>query len=376
MPPPIDSDRRPVVQAFQTRLPSLDGWRALSIALVIGGHSVAVEGFPSHWEKTFSWIFNGDFGVRTFFVISGLLITWLMLREQSQTGQVNLRNFYARRALRILPVYAAFLLVVAVLQWLTAFQQSAGQWIANLTFTTGLLSWGGLGSWTTGHLWSLAVEEQFYLIWPVLFMGLALALNWRRSFLLLCVPVVVAPLARAVEKSGAAPEALAQIFSPYTFATNFDAIAIGCAGAMLLFHHRERVERAVTLNPKLVASAALAAVLIPHVMRGFLFGAIFTVPFGNTLQALGVAILILQSILLPSRGFYRILNWPVVAWIGVLSYSLYIWQQLFCSQPQWFGWTQVWWMSWPGWLAATLAVSCVSFYLLERPLMRLRAKFR
>jgi peptidoglycan/LPS O-acetylase OafA/YrhL len=145
---------------------------------------------------------------------------------------------------------------------------------------------------------------------------------------------------------------------------------------MLLFHHRERVERAVTLNPKLVALAALAAVLIPHVMRGFLFGAIFTVPLGNTLQALGVAILILQSILLPSRGFYRALNWPPVAWIGMLSYSLYIWQQLFCSQPGWFGWTQGWWMSWPGWLPATLAASCASFYLLERPLMRLRAKFR
>jgi peptidoglycan/LPS O-acetylase OafA/YrhL len=198
--------------------------------LVLGGHSVAVVGFPAAWKPVFQWVFNGDLGVRTFFVISGLLITWLMLREQSQTGQVNLRNFYARRALRILPVYAAFLLVVAALQWLTPFHQSTGQWVANLTFTTGLLSWGGVGSWTTGHLWSLAVEEQFYVIWPVLFTGLALALKWGRSFLLLGVPIAAAPLCRAAEKSGVAPEGLAPLFSPYTFATNFDAIAIGCAG--------------------------------------------------------------------------------------------------------------------------------------------------
>jgi peptidoglycan/LPS O-acetylase OafA/YrhL len=358
------------------RLPSLDGWRAISIALVIGGHSASVNGFPPELKTAFAWIFNGDLGVRTFFVISGLLITWLMLREQARAGRVNLKHFYARRALRILPVYFAFLAVVAALQWLTPFRQSAGQWLANLTFTTGLLNWGGGGSWTTGHLWSLAVEEQFYIIWPVVFAGLALASHWRRALGLLCIPIVLAPFCRATAKSGLAPENLDFLLSPYTFATNFDAIALGCAGAILLFHRREDVERALTSKAVLVASAALAAILIPYIMRGFLLGAVFTVPFGNTLQALGMATLILQSVLMPSFGFYRVLNWSAVAWVGVLSYSLYIWQQLFCSQPQWFGWNQVWWMGWPGWILATFAASVTSYYCLEKPFMRLRAKLR
>jgi len=221
-------------------------------------------------------------GVRTFFVISGLLITWLMLREQARTGRIDLTHFYARRAL-----------------------------------------------------------------------------------MLLCIPIVLAPFCRAMAKSGMAPGGIDSLFSPYTFATNFDAIALGCAGAILFFYKREGVEQALTPKAALVASAALAAILIPYIMRGFLVGALFTVPFGNTLQALGMATLILQSVLMPSFGLYRILNWSAVAWVGVLSYSLYIWQQLFCSQPQWFGWGEVWWMTWPGWILATFAAAATSYYCLE-----------
>lgn len=359
-----------------TRLPSLDGWRALSIILVLGGHSVSAEGFPADWKLVFVWLFNGELGVRTFFVISGLLITWLMLRETEKRGSVSLRNFYLRRALRILPVYFVFLAVIAALQFFTPFRQSNGQWIANLTFTTGLFTWGGGGAWTTGHLWSLAVEEQFYIVWPLLFVGLLLARCERLAMGLLALPVLLAPLCRAIGYAKIAPPEWLGVFSKYAFTTNFDALAIGCAAAILFFRHRNSVSRAVSAYPRILVLGAALCVLVPYVLSGLLLAGFFTVPLGSTLQSLGIVVLMLQSIVLPDRGFYAVLNIGFVAWVGTLSYSLYIWQQLFCSKPEWFGWGPVWWMSWPGWLVATLIVSCLSYYLLERPLMSLRAKLR
>src|SRR5882724_7345116 len=99
-----------------SRLPSLDGWRAVSILMVLGAHCQHVNGFPNALHGTFSWLFDGNLGVRFFFIISGFLITWLMVLERDQTGGVNLRHFYARRALRILPVYFTFILALAGLQ--------------------------------------------------------------------------------------------------------------------------------------------------------------------------------------------------------------------------------------------------------------------
>ena len=102
-------------------------------------------------------MFDGNLGVRFFFIISGFLITWLMILENDRIGRVNLSQFYIRRALRILPVYFAFMLVLACLQYFTPYAQSAAAWAGNLTFTTNFVGC----HWPSAHLWTLAVEEQF-----------------------------------------------------------------------------------------------------------------------------------------------------------------------------------------------------------------------
>lgn len=359
------------------RLSSLDGWRAFSIALVLIGHSTRAAGFPAEWHSLFNWLSFGGFGVRTFFVISGFLITWLMLREEQRSGAVNLWRFYARRSLRILPVYFAFLGVVALAQWITPFSQNPGAWLANLTFTTGLFSWGGEGvPWTTGHLWSLAVEEQFYIVWPILFVLLSLGSRTPLALALLCIPVLLAPISRVVGYADLAPHAVSNFFGPYTFTTNFDALAIGCAAAILLFHHRPRTEAFILGRARLLAVVSVLLIVVPHVLSGLLVVGYLTVPFGATLQAVGVVLLILQSVLRPRMGLYPVLNLPVFAWIGVLSYSLYIWQQILCTNPTVFGLGEVWWMSFPLWLASLLLVACVSYYCMERPLLQLRGMLR
>ena len=146
-----------------TKIPSLDGLRAAAIALVILGHGVGTWGAPKFLAPL---THAGNLGVRVFFVISGFLITTLLLRELDATHAVSLKNFYARRSLRILP---AFLIYVAAIQTLLAFgvvDSPPGDTVRALTFT---MNYRDDKSWPLNHLWSLSVEEQFYLLWGVLF---------------------------------------------------------------------------------------------------------------------------------------------------------------------------------------------------------------
>ena len=221
--------RRGLIKPLE-RLPSLDGWRALSIILVLGSHCTYAAGFPPALGRFFFWAFDGELGVRTFFIISGFLITWLMLMEHDRTGTVCLSRFYARRALRILPVYVAFLLVLATLQILTPYRQAASAWAANITFTT---NFDNVGNFLSGHLWSLAVEEQFYLLWPGLFVLCSVGKNQRAAALILLLPVLVAPCSRVITNLGLAPTIIRPLFSYRSFFNYFDSLAIGCACALL-----------------------------------------------------------------------------------------------------------------------------------------------
>lgn len=360
------------------RLPSLDGWRALSILLVLGDHSVSALGFPQEWSRVTLLFFNGNFGVRIFFIISGFLITWLMLKEFGASRHVNLKHFYLRRALRILPVYAAFLLIMAWLQTITNFSQSPGAWMANITFTTGMGLWGGGYSHVTAHLWSLAVEEQFYLLWPMIFVtaGLGCASGkFTRGFMILCVPIFLAPLARSVSYAEIEPLALRWLFVKSGFLCNADSLAIGCAAALGLHHCPDRFGRILVTRPYIAMVVCGICVVVPAVLAWHLCLGVFTVPLGPTMQGLGIAGFILQSVFLATSRPYTILNRRIVVWLGVLSYSIYIWQQpLFNAQA--FGWPRVWWLSFPGWLLTSLLVACVSYYCLECPFMRARARLR
>jgi peptidoglycan/LPS O-acetylase OafA/YrhL len=344
---------------------------------VLGEHCKSAAGFPSSWDKVFAWLFDGNLGVRFFFIICGFLITWLLVREHDRTGRVNLKHFYARRALRILPVYAAFMGLLLTLALVTPLRQSMMVWIGNLTFTTDFIPIDP----TSGYLWSLSVEEQFYLFWPGILILFKLAERTNTAWFILAVPLLLAPIFRVVSYLMAShlkfhPEFLGGIFYRYSFFNYFDSLAVGCACAILLARKRGVVENLLKGRTWSPVWLALVLILTPYILgKLFLLGAL-TVPFGQSLEALGFAILLLHSIVLPEVGFYRALNWRWVRWIGVLSYSIYIWQQIFCAEPAKFGLTPVWWMSFPGWLVPALGVAMISYYGLERPLFSLRSHFR
>src|SRR5215831_4009764 len=146
------------------RIPGLDGLRAASILLVLLGHLAGTR----HFLRLSSFELLGDLGnlgVCVFFVISGFLITTLLLNEEALQQRIDLVSFYWRRACRILPAAGIYLVVVALLAAVTtSVRVSKFEWLHALTFT---MNYQQNRDWLVGHLWSLSVEEQFYLVWPL-----------------------------------------------------------------------------------------------------------------------------------------------------------------------------------------------------------------
>ena len=141
----------------------LDGLRALSVLCVVYGHLLWVPSFPF---KGLVRVLNpAGLGVNVFFVISGFLITTILLKEKDATGRVSLRRFYLRRSLRIFPAYYVFLICVFALAFAGVIALERSDYLYTLSYTFNLK--GHQATWWVGHTWSLAVEEQFYLLWPL-----------------------------------------------------------------------------------------------------------------------------------------------------------------------------------------------------------------
>jgi peptidoglycan/LPS O-acetylase OafA/YrhL len=343
----------------------------VSISLVLLGHSYYTASFPANLRPMIDWVDPGDLGVRCFFVISGFLITWLLLQEQIRNGSISLKNFYVRRALRILPVYFLYLFVLG---FFTHYSQDTSSWLVNLTFTTNFFG----SPFPTAHLWSLGVEEQFYLVWPWLLLWIP---NRRREYShllkILIVPLAVSPVVRLMVWKQWYPKPMPVLLQSGSFFVRFDSLAYGCIAAVLFTHWRDSLESFYKSHSRDITAGGIALILAPPALQFFPHHESFLAAAGPSTQAIGFGLLLLQSILYPGLGFYPFLNWKWVSHIGVLSYSLYIWQEMFCGTDQSvFGVNGAWWVDFPFWILSALVAAHVSFYLVEKPLLGLRAKYR
>ena len=255
---------------------------------------------------------------------------------------------------------------------LTPFKQTAVVWAGNLTFTTNYVA----TPQPSGHLWSLAVEEQFYLAWPSVFLLFCVADKLRSPLVVLSIAMVISPLWRFLSYEHLYPAWLAICFVSASFFNYFDSLAAGCACAILLARRRHRLRDYLQTQRWLATSLAVALILIPKLPFHTPAVIQFMSGFGNSMQAVGFATLLLKSVLSPQAGLFRALNWPWIRRIGVWSYSIYIWQQIFCADPRIFGLRPVWWMTYPGWLVPVFLAAVVSYYGLERPLLKLRSRLR
>ena len=173
------------------RIPSLDGMRAVAIGIVILAHALGTRHFL-YRKQVYEVVGDlGPLGVRIFFIISGFLITSILLQELGQTGCVSLRRFYLRRAFRIFPAFYCFLGVMLLATWCMGYSIPFAEWTAAATYSINYLEHR---DWYLTHCWSLAVEEQFYLLWPLTIWWL----GRRRALVIAIFIVVLVPWIRVV----------------------------------------------------------------------------------------------------------------------------------------------------------------------------------
>jgi len=347
------------------RIPSLDGLRAISILFVIFGHAAATmphaDGAAGSLIHGLTLIFgNGEMGVTVFFVLSGFLITTLLIKEARKTGQLSIKGFYIRRAFRIWPAFYLMLAVVVLLGVAKAIPLTIGE-----VASSGLFVWNYYphgATWFLGHTWSLAVEEQFYLIWPLLlkFLGASRA-AWFAAAV-----IVVEPAVR-VANYWLVPAMRSHI--GIMGHTRADSLMIGALVALLYGNLRfERtINRLFAWNLPLAGGCFLLFLnpILEQTGRGA-----YMLTAGFLIQNCIITLIMLWAIQNSGRGLGKILNSRVAVHVGVISYSLYLWQQMFLT-PYNKTLTGVFPLN----ILCAFAVAECSYWLVERSFLRWRARF-
>ena len=331
--------------------PSLDGVRALAIAIVVLLHA-RVSGFG-----------YGYLGVDVFFVLSGFLITCILVEELHSDGRIRLGLFWARRALRLLPALLAFAAVVMLLERWMQPNTRDGLWPALLY----VMNWFRIDGSSGGAFditWSLAIEEQFYLLWPLVLIGL-----WRidrslRLAMRFCgLGIVASVLARTVVSLNGAP------FDRWyhDFFLRVDTILIGCLLALVLEIRPAPPNWMRDPNLMVLGLLMLVAALLLGRNRGL---PIVPTSLAHTYAGVATALIIVACVVGGTSPFLRILEHPGMLWLGRRSYGIYLWHwPIFRNELLQSRGPDVVWA-----IALTLLAAELSYRFVEAPFLRLKGR--
>jgi peptidoglycan/LPS O-acetylase OafA/YrhL len=346
--------------------PALDGLRGVFIFLVLTVHA----GVP--------FMQGGGLGVDGFFALSGFLITCLLLQEWQQYGSISLRRFYFKRALRLLPALYALLAVVGLITLLFLTGEGAvatgRAMIVSFLYCTNLAPLFfqdyhiGLG--LMNHTWSLALEEQFYLVWPVLLIGL-LALRPTGKQLAMCIGALVAlgPLWRVwIISTGS--DALYYLGSD----TRADTLLIGCTLGALAAGGMIRPSAPAARLTRWMALAGIAVIAYLVVDPSWHSTTWFAYYLAAPITALCAAASLLHLVVSPKGRMARLLSWKPLVQLGVVSYGVYLWHNpvFHLVRTGSNGWLDLPMQFTRLVLTAVLVI--VSYRYIERPMLRKKAR--
>ena len=343
-------------------LPTLDGWRAVAIIMVLCSHGADSLEYVLGKRSLRLAIFldeYGRYGVQIFFALSGFLICSRLLVERQQRGRISLKQFYQRRVFRILPASMLFLLVAGLLSLLQVVSVPIRSWlIALATFSNYVRP----TTWYIGHYWSLAVEEHFYMLWPGLVVLLA---GWRRGL----AGAVVLALLVAAWRFWTYKWVYYTSYATFSSRTDLqaDCLLWGCAIAFLYVDESARSWMTKILRPvPWMFVLALAIVVALHNPADWKVR-----QFESVVLRILIPMVIVGTVLHSTSIVGRVLESKPMRLIGWLSYSLYLWQQLFVvprdARVPALGVLQ----AFPWNVVTAFICAAASYRLVEQPMIRL-----
>ncbi len=349
--------------------PVLDGLRGIAVLIVIVYHLEWL--IPS----LHPFVKGGFLGVDIFFVLSGFLITSILIKEHGQTNSIDLKAFYIRRCLRLIPAFWLFLIVLYLFgnQLLTLTQAKIIFGDENFLFAFFyLMNWhsaSGIAGGNLNHTWSLAIEEQFYIIWSLaLFKAFAESRSRKQIVTGTCIFVAILISQRGIRAFlGADIDILY-----YSTDTRIDALLIGCIASMVFSWQ--------LVSPDFFRSRAFARItyiaLIAAVSILMVFSHEDSLLYCGPISifSASIATLILWFVTRQDTFVHKILEFQPLKWTGQISYGLYLWHYVFFEfAKKTFvpGYTQVFMGLLLGFTAASL-----SFYLLEKPILSIKNKMK
>ncbi|MHA7653454.1 DUF459 domain-containing protein [Mycobacterium sp. ML4] len=367
-------------------IPALDGLRAVAVSLVLVGHG----GIPG--------VGGGFVGVDIFFVLSGFLITSLLLDELGRSGRIDLTGFWIRRARRLLPALVLMVLSVGAAREFLPYQSLDGlrgdaiaafAWMANWRFVVQKTDYFTQGAPSPlQHTWSLGVEEQYYIVWPALLIvvTLLLAARARRYFAKITVGHVRLA-AFVIATLGATASATAAMLCTsdatrdriyFGTDTRAQALLVGAAASALLVRDwsslnrgwcliRSRWGRRIARVLPIGGLAGLAA------LTHYATGSASEFRHGLLIAVAIAAVLVVAPVALEQRGLAaRVLACPPLVWLGAISYGIYLWHWpiFLVLNGERTGWSGLGLFG--ARCAVTLAVAAVSYWAIEQPIRRWR----
>lgn len=341
-------------------IPSLDGLRAIAVLFVIFHHT-GVPGAP-----------RGR-GVLTFFVLSGFLITWLMLKENEHRGEISIRNFYVRRVLRIFPAFYIYIAVLLAIQLVSRhlppmpiildYLASLG-YVANYRFAITHRHYTFVGP-----TWALSIEEQFYLIWPLVFVAFRNDLGKLTRWLIGAIAFV--DLYRIVLLRFHVGEEWLTL----TFDSRVDHLLVGCLLAVLL-------KRGVLTRWWTFLTCSLWISLVPVLLSA---GSIalahrYRLPYkigvGFVVDPLVTAVFLVQVIAMGDTWLWGWLNWRAVRYLGRISYGMFLYHMLaYRFVIEVLHRNPPLWIRVPAVIAVAAIFGALSFHLVEKKFLRLKGRF-
>lgn len=344
--------------ALARHVPELDGLRGIAILSVI-----------IHHQLTPFSLRGGFLGVDLFFVLSGFLITSLLLGEFRRTASISLKNFYMRRLLRLGPALAMYLAASLLVNYHTRLIDVTRQLklVALAVFYS--TNWRMAFGWDTALdptaiIWSLSIEEQFYLLWPLLLFG-CLGFKVRQRIITggLGLVIIAILVHRYQLWTGGAD--LTRLY--YGTDTRADALLIGC-----LFAFPDPTAISLRTRNWLKLASVAAMVCLVYLISTVDFSDQFLYRGGFTGIALLSGIVIFVAANSPPRILAAALRWRPLRWFGKISYGLYLWHWLVVRNTSFY--SLGYWEPWAK-LALAVGIAAASFYLVERRFTKLKSRF-